>query len=555
MKRLKEHWYSIALILLLGWVLAASLFLAWHDSMTADEGVHVTSGYTYITRHDFRFDPDHPPLFKMLYALPVLTLHTHLPTTDQELWQKSAPTLYDTWHESSEWSDRWFYGSGNNAELMIFLARLPAVAIFCVLAWLVWKIGTEWFSRRIGLLALAIFAFNPTLLAHGHLANTDIPVATGFVATFYLLWRYGEKPSLKRLLVLSLVFALTMLTKFSALVLIPIIILYLLLQGWRNGMWRRYLRDLAILLLVTGTVIWIMYQGHSHFIGGEPYKFRGAERLATFALNHGTSLTKIIQVTSHILPLDYLKGVTLVIDNADLGRVAYLLGTHYYGGVWFYFPVLYVLKTQIVGLLLLIAGIILYIKSNPLRRQTPAQHLLLIATLLIIIISLRNKLNIGIRHIAPLLVLSSFPVAQALDWLFSKKKILIANLALGLYILPCLLTFPNLLSYTNAFVHPADHAWYYINESNIDWGQEAKQIRDVEKTTLHGIPIYANYMWSPRVLGYFGVPTKEFDPAHPPYNQVIMLTSGQLSEPEYARFRTETPITRIANTTYFYILQ
>ena len=49
--------YAVALILV--WTFVLGLFLAWNDSMTTDEGIHVASSYLAITRQEFRFDPEH----------------------------------------------------------------------------------------------------------------------------------------------------------------------------------------------------------------------------------------------------------------------------------------------------------------------------------------------------------------------------------------------------------------------------------------------------------------------------------------------------------------
>src|SRR5690606_5018407 len=122
---LRKH----AVAALLIWTACAGLYGASHASMTTDEGIHVASGDLSLTRCDTRFDPEHPFLIKYVTALPLVLLQPALPPNDQLLWDRAGSTFYDAWGEARQWTEEWFYSSGNDADLMIFLARLPAVGI------------------------------------------------------------------------------------------------------------------------------------------------------------------------------------------------------------------------------------------------------------------------------------------------------------------------------------------------------------------------------------------------------------------------------------------
>ncbi|MBU6389711.1 hypothetical protein KGQ71_04325, partial [Patescibacteria group bacterium] len=104
--------HVIAVVATLAWVLGAGLYSAWNNSMTSDEGVHAASGYLVLTRHEFRFDPEHPYLFKIISALPLLAVRLNPPSDDQRLWNAAWPSNYDSWKEARQWADEWFYNSG-----------------------------------------------------------------------------------------------------------------------------------------------------------------------------------------------------------------------------------------------------------------------------------------------------------------------------------------------------------------------------------------------------------------------------------------------------------
>src|SRR5580700_10578885 len=66
-------WVAIVAFLVLGG------FEAWHDSPTFDEPVYVSAGLVAILHHDVADNAEHPPLFKVLAALPVLAVGPVIP--------------------------------------------------------------------------------------------------------------------------------------------------------------------------------------------------------------------------------------------------------------------------------------------------------------------------------------------------------------------------------------------------------------------------------------------------------------------------------------------
>ncbi|RMF91024.1 MAG: hypothetical protein D6736_05775, partial [Nitrospinota bacterium] len=59
---------------LLAFFLQAALSMR-QKSVTFDETYHLISGYTYLQTGDFRLGIDHPPLLRILAALPLLWLN------------------------------------------------------------------------------------------------------------------------------------------------------------------------------------------------------------------------------------------------------------------------------------------------------------------------------------------------------------------------------------------------------------------------------------------------------------------------------------------------
>ncbi|MEI8003603.1 MAG: glycosyltransferase family 39 protein, partial [Methanothrix sp.] len=464
----------------MGWTLLAGVWLAKTQSLTTDEGIHVASAYLALTRGEHRFDPEHPYLFKYLTALPLLPLNLNLPAEDASLWAMGKPTFYDSWQESREWSDQWFYQSNNPAELMTWLSRLPGVACLLALVWLLYYVGKRWFNDQIGLWAAFLASFSPVLLAHGSLTNTDVPLSLTILLALYLFWTFFQNPSKLTALWFGLSIGISLTTKFTGVLLIPLGLFWLIYTARQKKL--RWQTSLLYGVIATGTIwlwIWLIYFGQSPLqpIGAPPTW--QLDQVNIWFESHGTSLTAVIDVLRHLLPSAFVKGMIFSLAGSAVGRSAFILGQEHFKGVWYYFPILLLLKTQLILLLILLIGSIraaLSLRHRP--ALTPLTVLLLASGGLILLLSLTSKLNLGIRHLSgfyPLLMLFlAYSIYHLLSWLSGRWALFATGLIIALTVLPVWFGRNNLLGYTNALVYPPARAWWYMGDSNIDWGQQAQ---------------------------------------------------------------------------------
>src|SRR5690349_14056096 len=84
---------ALTLITVLGCItiLAAELILSTRQqSQTWNEAYHLIAGYRYWQCKDFGVNPEHPPLAKLIAALPLLRLPIQMPTlprgTSKQEW-------------------------------------------------------------------------------------------------------------------------------------------------------------------------------------------------------------------------------------------------------------------------------------------------------------------------------------------------------------------------------------------------------------------------------------------------------------------------------------
>src|SRR3990167_1077092 len=124
-----KRWLVVGALLLLAIQTIIQVRLANTDSQTTDEAVHLSAGYTYLTRGDWRFNPEHPPLVKILAALPLLVIKPHVTPEMEANWVKAEPLFYDSWRENRSFGIELLYKSGNNPDQLLFWTRLPMVAL------------------------------------------------------------------------------------------------------------------------------------------------------------------------------------------------------------------------------------------------------------------------------------------------------------------------------------------------------------------------------------------------------------------------------------------
>src|SRR5437879_5542763 len=137
-----------------------ALLAAPHLSATSDEPLHLAAGYSYWQTRDFRMNPEHPPLAKLLATLPLLALHPRFDMSDQsgKEWAQGAIAF------------KFLYG--NDADRLLFWSRAAMVlvaALGCAATFL-W--ARDLFGLPAGVFAAALYAFCPNLLAHGMLVTT-----------------------------------------------------------------------------------------------------------------------------------------------------------------------------------------------------------------------------------------------------------------------------------------------------------------------------------------------------------------------------------------------
>jgi hypothetical protein len=478
------------------------------ESAGFDEPTHIGAGVSYLQKLDLRMNPEHPPLAKILAALPLVIHGVH------------ADYSNPAWTVSGEFPGsplEYMFGASlqthwNDPATTLKWGRAPMLLLTLVLGWIVFVYGRRLGGDWGGLLCLSLYVSMPVFLAFGPLVLTDVAITLLSLTTLWTFAEVWRDPSRKNVMIFALSLTGALLSKFTAGILFFAFAAFALSTCWRPvpgqpgekleaRIWRR-LRWQATGrgILWAALFVYVVYFILSVHQPTDPLA----------RLSHGHIPWPLRRL---LMPAAlYLFGVVMVVFGAS--RPAFILSHAYKHGVWFYFPVLFLFKSPLGFLGLLVLAIALALL---LRRRGEATapsilpekfglhwRVLWTSFLVFTVFCIVARLNIGYRHFSVpliLMILLLAPLPHMLKRLGASRPVrarlvtpLVALLALS-----CLFTavhaYPFYLPYVNGL--GLGHPVYTIaGKADVDWGQAMPEVaRFVEQHGLQTIEvdIYGHY--------------------------------------------------------------
>jgi 4-amino-4-deoxy-L-arabinose transferase-like glycosyltransferase len=485
-KRLATLFVPASIALLLAFSLEMYLSVRT-ESQTFDEPAHLYAGYAYWLRSDFGVNPEHPPLVKLLASLPALLAD-----------RPQFPEPIDVYFRAASAFGGVKLLAPPGSQAVLGHARAAVSILALVLAALVVAAGREMFGRGTALFALALFVFDPLIVAHSALVTTDMGAACFLFAGSYAFYRYLKQPSLLRLGVCGFATGLALATKHSALFLFPILVLLSVVEiafVWpgRNAdcgpycgprqlrtLTRRAFWLLSSLLAIAAMSITILWASYGFRYQARPNGKAIIPSTEQYVrqLRHPIEASVIEFAERHrLLPESYLFGLTDIVFISREGRRMNLFGTIYPEGRWFYFPAALLIKSTI-GFLALVA-LVPFVRTIRQAEKRREVFFLLIPPLAYLGWAMTSKLNIGLRHILPIypfLILLAAASAMSLArqsrrWAWAVSLFLLFHMASSLH------AAPNYLPYSNELFGGPNNTWKVLADSNVGWGGGLKALR------------------------------------------------------------------------------
>ncbi|MDJ0753592.1 MAG: hypothetical protein QNJ45_08760 [Ardenticatenaceae bacterium] len=528
-------------------LLGATVFVvtaAWVSPQKAaafDEQFHLAAGYSYLKTGDFRIASTHPPLIGLLAAWRLRNDPTIQLPLEQSGWQNGDRFVF---------SDQWLWRSGNDAHRLLVTARWSIIllggSLLIVLG--VWLRDhtvplTPWVAVWV------IVLTDPNLQANSRLVTTDLGLtAFLFFTIFAYQSRYRTHPTSPNAILVGVLAGLTMTTKYTGLIVWPILFLLLFLFPIPGNV-RQLVEKFRYFLVMLGSgllILWIVY-----LFDFGPASF-GNLQISLPAPFYWTQLWNTF--------------VKLPQESAQ--KLSFLLGSSFPGGVWYYFPIAFLVKMPL-AFLILTAGGIWHFGRHDWRDYVA----LWLPAAVFLLLGLTGVLTIGFRHMlpaVPFLCLIAGKGAQQIYKLRHGPWIL-----LGLVILQ-IVEIGRIWPHQEAFFNLLAGRWQnwgnVLVDSNLDWGQDLIYLKrsmatnHIDQVNLAyfgtASPEHYDVKYAP-LPGYIrfgsGYEIQAYNPLAPtPGWYAISATSLQLglltpeTEDLYAVFREMEPVERAGYSIYLY---
>ncbi|MFJ4833553.1 phospholipid carrier-dependent glycosyltransferase [Streptomyces sp. NPDC088747] len=446
--------FVLAVAALLVQMAVAMVTTAVRQTPTIDEPVYAGTATVYVQQHSLRFNPEHPPLGKLIIGSGLVFAQPHLEP--------------DSRADQTDLGRRLLYESGNDPWRVMLWARLPVIALTLLFGLVVLAFGRELAGRAGGLTALALYALSPDVIAHGSLATLDVPACGFLLTSVWLLWRARRRP-LPALPLAGAALGAAVATKMSMLPAVPVVLLLAAVSVWRTGgpgmpaKARRALAAVSGVALVALVTVWITYLVvDPRLRWTTPGDVPDVQGLRGFLIDRLP------------FPQPYRDGMRIQFGFENDTWGGFLFGRHYTGSLWYYLPAALLVKTPLGALALWSAGAVAVVATPRLRSAAPY---LLVLPALLLATAMDGSRDLGVRYalFMPLFlaVAASAVVATRRRWAYAGTAVLLLFVAVS-----SLRTFPYYLPYSNeAFGGPAK-THLRLHDSNVDWGQDLGRLAD-----------------------------------------------------------------------------
>ena len=448
-------------------------------SPTVDEAPHILAGYRHWQCGDFGINPEHPPLLKLLATAPLNFLELKEPP-----WECGS--------KLTSKFDMFSYGNTflaeNGIDRILIPTRLAASLMSLLLAVLVFLAAWEMFGRWEAATALAILAFEPSLIGHGSIVLTDMAISATSFGAMYALYRFGKEQSRMRFGVAGLAFGLMLAAKHSAVFFIGIFFVLLIADAvlFRKPETRiprqlvHRVATFAAVLVMGVLVLWAFYGFRYYAI---PSATTSSISIADYIKENGrpesveslpAKLTNTVSHT-HMLPESYVLGMADVIAWGS--RNTNIFGRNYPTGQWYFFPVTFAVKSSIALLLLFPVGLVFVFFNRDKSREV--MYLLGPAIGYLVIASSSSFTN-GVRHLLPFYAFVIVLAAAGAVWLCRKTRyfrwVLVALLVFSA--VGAVRTAPNYIPFANDLWGGYENTHKIFRGGNTDLGGSIKQVNE-----------------------------------------------------------------------------
>jgi hypothetical protein len=474
------------LILVLHSILVGTL--AYRHSVTFDETGHVAAGLVHWKHSDFSMYAVNPPLTRLVAMLPTMPLAGSYDVPQYSGFVEHRAELpvgvkFATEHE--------------HYLTCVFIARIACIPFSWIGGMVCYYWARSLYGWHAGLAALILWCFSPNIQANAcqvlpDLAATSLVVSTCFVLRSWLMPERAKSP-----LLLGCILGVTLLTKFTTVVLIPIILVVVIVSAFQsqNQTYARsfvsVIRQLSICFAIALLVINSGYFFEETFVPLGEYEFV-SESLSGIKRDENMKGNRFLNPYTQQIPIpvpkNYILGIDLAKFEFERGYWSYLCGEFQNHGWWYFYLYALAVKEPIGFWGLAIIACLSNV-CHIFNRKLRSEEWLLVGTsaAILITVSAQTGYTHHLRYVLPVL-----PLWYILSSAIScnrKLAVIQVSLVIGFVVSSCS-CFPNQISYFNECVGGPSNGWKHLATSNYDWGQNLVDLRDWQERNSDKKPLF-----------------------------------------------------------------
>jgi len=516
-------------------------------SPTFDEPYHLAIGYDTLIHRVQRYEFNSPPFARMVVAFPLIF--------NKDVHSPGTPT-----NQGDLANQFTFHNKISPQEIMKWpklFALIPAglllLGVFC------W--GKDLHGYAGGLLAAFLLAVDPNILCNSGILTLSATTNAAILWSSYSFYKLTVSTSWRWMVACGCITGLAIGSHFSALFLLPAYLLLVFIYRDRH----LFLR-FVLLLAISGVTLFAV-------TGFELISLRdfSLEQAAIQGIPVVEDWPRLAQTP---LPfVRYLYGLSLMMKDSIAGRPTFFLGHFLKTGTPYYFPVAFLIKTALPVLILMGAGLVILLRKVVLQKISPLSKVgkpwfvLLFPALLFSLAAFSSRINIGYRHLLPVLPYLYIALGGFARWASGLwKKTVLAVLLIWLAVIPAVM-YPDYRAFFNVLGGGPSRGYRYLVDSNLDWGQELINLAKFQKENRTGEMALAYFGTAdPAEYGvaYHCIPSTGLlycpDEPLPDYGWVAISASclqgfcTQDNPDFYAPFRAMKPVAKLGYAIFIYNL-
>jgi hypothetical protein len=458
--------HGLVVLLFIG-IGVARIVSTYHEfTQTVDENSDIAAGMQLLQDRVYFMDVKHPPVGRIAVALGPYLEGLRLP--------KHGGDMFALGNSILNGNDNYWHN--------LTLARIGMLPFFVLACVVVWSWSNHLFGKWAALFSVVLFSMIPAVLAHGSLATNDMAGTATLLLALYWFTRWMENPTWLTAARLGLGAGLAAASKFSALLFFPacaMALILLLFVAGRDSLrklpFRRLASNLFLVLIIAYFTLWAGY-----LFTMMPLQSSRPHAVVDRLLGKHPALHDgVVAILETPIPAgNVAAGLKALAGQNKAGQVSFFLGEWRRHGWWYFFPVIFLLKTPIPFLLLACVGSAFLVRSFGQKHNWRIVAPTLFA-LSILAVSMTSGINIGLRHILAIYPLLSIVAGHAVaeSWnifqrpLFARGVVAAACLSL---VVSSIRSHPDYLAYFN-FV-ASDRPERIEVDSDLDWGQDLARL-------------------------------------------------------------------------------